>query len=219
MFKKLIILALTVGAVGCAGVQNAPLSQDSLPMIEGRQVSGVNWEKPDFIATTPGKAAFGALGLPAMISAGNKLVEENNIPVPADKIYDELVAAMAKNYRVVPLDDNTISAQDDDVESLTKQVDDSRLLLDVRSTYWTYVNYAFSPTKYKVSIAAKMRLIDSATDEVLAASQCISPFPEDADAAPTHDELVANGAERLKLELDKATDYCIAEFKSKTLML
>ena len=219
MLKKVIILGLAFAAVGCAGVQNVPLTQDALPVIEGRQVSGVTWEKPDFIATTPGKSAFGALGVPAMISAGNKLVAENSIPDPAEKIYQELVNAMAQQYKVVPLDDNTIVAESDDVQTLTSQVNDSRLLLDVRSTYWTYVNYAFAPTKYKVRIAAKMRLIDSKTEEVLATSQCISPFPENAEAAPTHDELVANGAERLKRELDSATNYCVAEFKSKTLLL
>jgi hypothetical protein len=42
---------------------------------------------------------------------------------------------------------------------------------------------------------------------------------EDADAAPTYDELLADGARRLKGELQRAADYCAGQFASKMFSL
>lgn len=219
MFKKLIIIALAAGAVGCAGVKNAPLSQDAVPMIEGRQLSGVTREKPDFIATTPGNSMFGALGVAAMVKKGNTLVRENNIKDPAGRIYDILADAMASEYKVVLLDDNTVTADGGKVEELTAQVDDSRLLLDVQSLGWRFVHFPTSFGKYRVGYGVRMRLVDTSTSEVLAEAQCGHATPEKAEDAPTHDELVANNAAILKQKLEEAARYCASEFKSKTLML
>ena len=106
MLKKLFILSLALAAVGCAGVKTVPLSEESIPMIEGRAISGsFSSEKPGFAAMTAGKGAFGALGAVAMISAGNKLVAENNVQDPAGYIYDSLATELAKEYSLRLLED------------------------------------------------------------------------------------------------------------------
>ncbi|WP_346837588.1 hypothetical protein [Microbulbifer sp. SAOS-129_SWC] len=219
MLKKLIVLTLVLGAVGCAGVQNSPISDTAVPMIEGRQLSGVSREKPSFIATTPGKSMFGVIGVAAMVSAGNKIVKENNIEDPAVRIYNRLAEAMADKYSVVPLDDNSIVAKGDDLKEVTSQVKDARLLLDVQTLGWKFANFPMSFSKYQVGYGVKMRLIDTSTNEVLAEASCGRATPEEDEGAPTYDELMADNAERLKQALQANADYCVNEFKTKTLKL
>jgi hypothetical protein len=63
-----------------------------------------------------------------------------------------------------------------------------------------------------------MRLVDAKSGSVLAEGGC-ARVPEHTPEAPSYDELVANSAQRLKQELKTAADFCISEFKSKTLAL
>ena len=44
-------------------------------------------------------------------------------------------------------------------------------------------------------------------------------MPEQTAESPSYNELVANSAARLKQELKTAADFCISEFKAKTLAL
>jgi hypothetical protein len=220
MLKKLIILSLAMAAFGCAGVKTIPLSDESIPMIEGRAISGsFADEKPGFGAMTAGKAMFGAVGAVAMISAGNKLVAENNVEDPAGYIYGALATELAKQYSLRLLEDNSITTSGTKLDELTAQVSDSRLLLDVRTMGWNFVYFPTTWDKYKVGYSAKLRLIDTSTKEILAESMCSKSSHEDSDTAPTYDELVANQAAKLKQELRAAADYCVSDFKKNTLRL
>ncbi|WP_288131759.1 hypothetical protein [Microbulbifer sp.] len=220
MLKKLIILGLAFAAVGCAGVKTVPLSEESIPMIEGRAISGsfAN-EKPSFAAMTAGKGAFGALGAVAMISAGNKLIAENDVEDPAGYIYDALSTELAKEYSLRLLEDTRIETSGAKLDELAAQVSDSRLLLDVRTTNWNFVYFPTTWNKYKVGYSAVLRLVDTSTKEVLAESMCSKFSHEDSDTAPTYDELVGNNAAQLKQELHAAAEYCVGEFKANTLRL
>ena len=176
-------------------------------------------EKPGFGAMTADKAMFGAIGAVAMISAGNKIVAENEIEDPASRIYEALAPTLADQYSLRLLDDNSIHTDSVKVNDLAATVDDSRLLLDIRTIGWNFLYFPTTWTKYKVGYSAKLRLIDPVTKEVLAESLCQKTSTEDSDAAPTYDELLANKAERLKQELANAADYCAKDFKSKVFML
>ena len=46
-----------------------------------------------------------------------------------------------------------------------------------------------------------------------------SYVPDKTPDAPSKEELLANKAERLKQELDKAADHCIETFRTETLKL
>lgn len=220
MLKKLVILLLAASAVGCAGVKTTSLSDDSIPMIEGRAISGsFSSERPGFAAMTAGKGAFGALGAVAMISAGNKLVEENKVEDPASYIYASLAPELAKQHALRLIEGEGVSSTSAKVDQLTAQVNDSRLLLDVRTMGW---NFGYFPTvwnKYRVNYSAKMRLIDTSTNEVLAESMCAKSSHEDSNSAPTYDELVADQAALLKQELQSIADFCIDDFKVSALRL
>lgn len=68
--------------------------------------------------------------------------------------------------------------------------------------------------KHRVGHGARLRMIDMKTRGVLAVGDC-SNRSEETPASPMYEELLANGAERLKQELREAADFCVDEFKTK----
>src|SRR5262249_40419206 len=92
------------------------------------------------------------------------------------------------------------------------------LLLDVRTLSW---GFAYLPTtwnRYRVRYSARLRLFDMKTARVLAEGGCRRSSDETPDA-PSYEELLANGAQRLKAELRSAAELCLGEFRAKTLSL
>ena len=73
-------------------------------------------------------------------------------------------------------------------------------------------------TDYLYEYSARMRLVDTKSGQVLAEGAC-SRVPEETKASPTYDEMLANNAERLKQELRSAAEFCVNEFRTKTLAL
>ncbi|SEA11529.1 hypothetical protein [Microbulbifer marinus] len=220
MIKKLALFSLIVFMAGCAGTKTIPLSADTAPLMEGRMMSGAFAdEKPGFAAMTADKAMFGALGAVAMISAGNKIIEENGVEDPASYIYESLAPVLAEQYSLRLLDDNSIRTSSVKPADLADNVNDARLLLDVRTIGW---NMGYFPTvwnRYRVGYSAKLRLIDTSTQEVLAESVCSKMSTDESESAPTYDELMADQAALLKSQLLSAADHCVNEFKTNTLML
>lgn len=66
--------------------------------------------------------------------------------------------------------------------------------------------------------SAKARLIDAATKDVVAEGAC-ARVPDQQPGSPTYDELMADGAKRLKSELATAAVECLTQFKRDTLKL
>lgn len=220
MIKKLALFSLVLFMAGCAGTKTVPLSPDAAPLMQGRSISGAFAdEKPGFAAMTADKAMFGALGAVAMISAGNKIIQENSVEDPAARIYESLAPVLAEQYSLQLIDDNSIRTSSVKLDDLAANVNDARLLLDVRTIGWNMVYFPTVWNKYKIGYSAKMRLIDTSTREVLAESVCSKTSTEESDNAPTYDELLADKAALLKAQIVTAADQCIDEFKATTLML
>jgi hypothetical protein len=76
--------------------------------------------------------------------------------------------------------------------------------------------------KYRVRYTAYLRLIDAKfvhlIDErkgrVIARGSC-SYIPQEMPLSSAYDQLLANGAQRLKEELEVAARFCIDEFRAK----
>jgi len=219
-------LATAFFAAGCVSVQEIPMTAASVDVVRGRELSLSVRDKPDFGAMTAGKMAggalFGALGGAiagsAMVSAGNELVAQNAIADPAEKIGATLGATLREKLAARPVAFRT-RLSSDEVTEVTKAPSGMDLVLDVRTIGWGFVYFPTSWSKYRVIYSARARLLDARKGQVLAESGCAMPVAEDADAAPTYDELLANGAARLKGELQKAADYCAGQFASKMFSL
>lgn len=222
----LAALAAASVAAGCVSVQEIPMTAASTDLVRGRELSLSVRDKPDFGAMTAGKMAggalFGALGGAiagsAMVSAGNELVAQNAIEDPAEKIGAMLGATLRAKLDARPVAFRTRLASDE-VAEISKSPSGTDLVLDVRTIGWGFVYFPTSWSKYRVLYSARARLLDARKGHVLAESGCAMPVAEDADIAPTYDELLANGASRLKGELQRGADYCAGQFASKMFSL
>jgi hypothetical protein len=115
---------------------------------------------------------------------------------------------------VVPADG--VLARSTNPAELARQYSGADLLLDVQTVNWGFAYFPTDWNNYRVIYSAKARLIDTKTRKVLAEGFC-SRVPEKTDDAPSHEELLANQAARLKQELEAAADHCISEFRAKVL--
>src|SRR4051812_2194318 len=96
--RILLVVALAIPMLASAKGKVVPLAEGAAAALNGKTVGVTRHAKASFTAMTPGKATFALIGAAAMISAGNKIVAENNIADPADVLEHELVPAIARQY-------------------------------------------------------------------------------------------------------------------------
>jgi hypothetical protein len=149
-----------------------------------------------------------------MTEGGNRVVEANNIQDPAQAIA-QAIAAELRDAHQLRLATNAIAVDSDDVAKISKENSGGDLLLDLRTINWGYAYFPTTWNRYRVFYSARLRLIDLKSAKVLAEGFC-SRMPEETPNAPTGDELLANGAERVKSELKIAADFCIDHFRTQT---
>ena len=216
MFRFLLVVVAATTA-GCVSVQQIPMNPSSADTIKDKEIALSQRAKPDFAASTPAKAMFAMIGATAMISEGNELIRKNAIEDPAVYIAHTLADDLHGRYNT-RLSPKGVAVAGDDVADLVKNANGSDLVLDIRTLNWSFVYFPLSLGKYRVIYSARLRLVDAKSGRILAEGGCYR-VPEHTAHSPTYDELVANSAARLKQELRTAADFCVSEFKAKTLAL
>lgn len=96
---------------------------------------------------------------------------------------------------------------------LSRGYGDADLVVDVQTINWGFFYFPLSFGRYSVAYVASMCLIDTRRGRVMGQGTC-SSVPRDKTDAPTRDELLADHAARLKAELQKAAEYCVAQFQA-----
>lgn len=216
MLRQFVLIAFAFSLAGCVSTKTAPLDLQRIANLQGGTVAISRRAKTDFAAITAGKATFGLIGAAAMIAAGNKIVTENAIDDPAVYIGQKLVTDLAAVHALSVVDVGDILADSSDVKKLAGQYAKADLLLDVQTVNWSFGYFATDWNNYRVIYSTKLRLIDTKGERLLAEGFC-SRLPDQTPDAPSHDELLANGAGRLKKELAISADHCVNEFRSKVL--
>lgn len=153
---------------------------------------------------TAGKAVFALAGTFLMIREGNKIIVDNNIEDPATAISRSLQVALEKTHEVKIIPPETAVEGANTVQT---SVAPARFVLDVQTTDWYFLYLPNNFFRYRVVYAAKAKLIDAHAKRVVAEGAC-QRASESSATAPTYDELLLNGAERLKAELALAADEC-----------
>jgi hypothetical protein len=184
-------------------------------------------ERPVFVATTAGKAAmgglFGAIGGAvaggAMVSAGQKIAQDNNLQDPAPKIAEGIVTDLAVFNDLTIHDSHGVLAKSADPAALAKTYPGNDLILDVRTTGWSFGYFPTNWTHYRVFYTVTLRLIRTSDSKVLAEGACVRGTEQSSDGAPTYDELLADSATLLKRRISDESQDCAKELKNKVLVL
>lgn len=218
MKKLSLILAAATLATGCTTVTKLPMAPASGNALKEQTLTQTVRKMPDFAAITAGKAAFAMIGAIAMISEGNRIIAANHVADPADQIARGLadVLKTSRGARIVA-GSTSVAAEEPAVISAAVGPA-AKYVLDVQTMGWSFGYFPTDWTHYRVTYAARARLIDTTSKSVIAEGMC-RHMPETNAGAPTHEQLLANDAALLKHELSLAATACVATLKTEMLAL
>jgi hypothetical protein len=210
-----ISAALTLGLTGCAVRQ--PIASEVSSALRTSTVAQTIRTKTDFSARTASLAngSIGLIGLLAevtMVREGNRIVALNRIEDPAEAIAKDLGNALASAHGVSRVAARVAVSSDEPAEIAQAGKQVARYILDVKTVLWNFQHFPIDWTHYRVTYAARARLVDTITEAVVASGACMY-IPTSTTGAPTHDELMAEDAARLKTELVAATLECSEKLK------
>lgn len=229
-FRMWILTTALLSSAGCATVTPLPASQ--LESIRGKTLYAFHREPPLLNKRTMGRsiaatplALFGILGatLDVLISnaattaAGDAVVREYKIEDPAILIKHRLAEDLRNlhgftDVRIVEPAQSKALTQPATFQAV---VPEGAIALDIRTRIWAVSYFPAQPNRYRVYYEAKARLLDPWNGKVLASAKAkISEDYEDNDAAPTHEELLANDAALLKEKLERAAHRAAAELST-----
>ncbi|SAK40073.1 hypothetical protein AWB80_00164 [Caballeronia pedi] len=216
--REYLIILVSIALTGCVSVDQKPLPKESIATLTNKRVDYTEYEKPGFTAMTPGKAMFGALGAVVMMSAGNSIVKENGIEDPSLSISRQLMDRLTEKHGMLRAPHQTGLVDTDDVAALSSKHTDTDYLIDVKTINWMF---SYLPTQwlsYRVTYSTRMRLIDTAKQEVVAQTLCVAR-PVDEAHLPSEDDLLSENAKLLKSLLQKAADDCTSVVSKEYLQL
>lgn len=213
-------------AAGCVSTKTVPLASKGSEL-KGKSIVVVQHERPAFTAMTAGKMAtgamFGAIGgaiaSASIVSAGNRIVDENHLEDPAPRMAQGIVTDLSVFDDLTVHDAKGVIAKTSEPTDLVKLYPGNDLILDVYTTQWMFGYFPTNWSHYKVFYAVKLRLIRASDSKVLAEGFCNRGNEQNVDGAPTYDELLANSAGLLKQRLGDLSQACGKELKDKVFVL
>jgi hypothetical protein len=194
-----------------------PAAPDLRAKLADHEVTVVKRIQPDFVAKVAGKASLGMFSDSAMASAGNEIVRANGISDPAILIGETLRDTLNRSFNTTSSTVEVATARLG-VPAVCDVNHYADLLIDVRTISWSFSYYPSNWDHYGIKFSASIRLIDVKKRKLLGEQVC-EFNPADGPDAPTKEELLADHAARLKLELKKAVDFCVADVKARVLAL
>jgi hypothetical protein len=225
----LLVFVAAFNLSACAG-QQYPLNATVAASLKGRQIATTARRPTPFFITKPGTnnvytlGAFGALVVAAAMSdAGARVFRDNAIADPAPYMAQQLGDDVRRRFGL-QLEQKAVYVSDDAPEQITAAHPAADVLLDVWIDSVNLEPVPRDASKYRVRYTAYLRLIDARFVHVIDGKKGLvighgtcRRNPDDAAHAPTYDEFLANGAQRLKQELDIAALSCVEEFRTKVL--
>ena len=219
MNSKLVAGALSVLVLtGCGTIPAQKMDANVGNALNGQTVVRTTGPTPDFAVMTLGKSSLGLLGAAMMISEGNRLVLAYKIPDPAVQISVDLVAALREQRGAVESATavDVISTEAAEIGAAFKGA--GRYVLDVRTKQWVISHFPTDWIHYQLRYTAHARLIDTETNAVVAQGSCESPS-EGSAGAPTHDEMMAENAAWIRLEMARVASICVDKLRADMLAL
>jgi len=206
---------------GCAAYQKVPIDGKTAAALKGQTITYTARKMPNFELYTASNNGQGAFQELARISEGNEVVAKNGIADPTAAVAMGVLKALENSRGARPATSPVALEGADDVSRVAALAGTTaRFVVDVKTIKWN-ANWStpFGWTSgYRILYLAGARLLDVQTKAVVAEGGC-KYFPEAGANDPKYDELLANGAERLKQEMGKAVAECLSQLRSEMLSL
>jgi hypothetical protein len=102
MRYAIVLVSAASLLAACVSTRTTQIARSGSDRWAGKTVVLTARPTASFVAMTAGKAAFGLVGVLAMIEAGNALVTENGIEDPAPLLGQALLNSAQSHYGVIP---------------------------------------------------------------------------------------------------------------------
>ena len=226
IYSSLLAVAMLAGCGGGANLNAPPAPLSDTASLNGSRLALAVPESPRFLARTPpgwkdtavgavggmvGGAIAGAARASSQADDGDRMVKEFGIVDPALAIGQGLAMRLRATHRMteVPAGTTPVAQAVDSVIAAAPKAD---MILDVRSQVYGFNYMPKEPVIFFVMNTTWARLIDVRSHAVLAEARCI---PAKAPPTQTHDQLVANNAEGIKVGLATYVEPCIEQLAAK----
>jgi hypothetical protein len=216
------ILCALVALVSVAAAAKDKDKVTALPSGAGAALNGkvlavTRHKKADFSAMTAGKATFALLGGAAMIVAGNRIVEENEIADPADILEKELAPAVARHYGMTLKSGSGLLVDGHKPKEIVAVQPDADYVLDLQSNTWMFAYYPTDWNTYWIGYGVQASLLDKSGKQ-LAKMACYSDTNKHPKS-PGKDAMLANNAQVLKDVTASLGWSCLHRIASKEFAL
>lgn len=201
MSKTIVILASLALASTAALAKDkdkvTALAAKDAAAISGKTITVTRHEKPSFTAMTAGKAGFGLFGAAAMISAGNKIVNDNAVADPADLIEQNLAPAVAKHLGAQLQSGPAPIVKGGNPKELAAAANGADYVLDIESKGWMFAYYPADWNTYWIGYSVETNLIDAKSAKVMSKMTCYADTNKHP-SSPSRDAMLANNAQIIK---------------------
>ncbi|RZT10095.1 hypothetical protein SAMN05216319_1453 [Duganella sp. CF402] len=208
---------MAAALTGCAAPK-MQLSANTSAALKDQSIVPTERKKPKFVATAPGPAIALMTGADVKISDGNEIVKVYDIEDPAQSISQRLLQELQSARSVRPVAPAVFVDSSDPEKLATSAKGAAKYILDVETTYWSFLYFPADWKHYRIMYTADARLIDAESKKVVAESRCVR-IPDATPTSPTYQELLDNQAQVLKNELKIAADACAKSFKAEMFSL
>lgn len=153
-------------------------------------------------------------------------MRENAITDPLPHTSEQLRDDLQARYDLKIARQSLYVSDDDDATQIAAKHPGADLVLDVRTEQLSLEPFIMDPfprevPKYRLRYSVSWRLIDARVVHAIDGKKGLGVArdrcdfaPKDAHGAPTYDEMLADGARRLKHELEVAEQTCAEQFRS-----
>ena len=215
--RAIALFAAAAWLPGCATVAHKPMTAESSAKLAAKKVAVVNYEPADFVPFTADKAAFGLIGAAMMIQAGKDMVASYQLTDPAIAVREQLMETIsARRGTSVVVVDSAKLVSKEDVPALVATYPGADYLLDVKTFGNQMTYYPTNWVGYRYVYSARVRVIETATKEVMAETLCSTVQGNDAKP-PSYDEMTGDQAALLKSYMREAATKC-AQLVAKDLL-
>ncbi len=218
MFRAALLFLACLVVTGCVSTKITPIDSSSRAILAGKSVIIVRRNNTDFYADTVASKAVtlavgGILGAAAghaiATAAGKKVKEQNGLVDPTPAIAENLAGFLQETHGMI-IRDETPLVKSAGMKGVLASARGSDYALEVMTKNW---GYFASPGGAVGNHFPDFRLIDVKTGEEIADGTCVFQPEKHGRRGTSLDVLLANGADRLKSDINAAVEYCTGQFR------
>lgn len=210
--RKLLPLGLLLLFTGCAGHNMMAIDKVTSANPGKNRLALVIHETPEFMAMTADRSMFLNADVDKAYADGNRLVRENGLEDPADRVCRMMAAAMQNRYGLQYNESAMLKSRSKKLDDLVRLANGKDYILDVETEYWYFINKEHKQPLYFVKYIANLRIIDASRGTTIGQSTCDYDTVKGGQPLVSYAELMADGGAYIKQSLDDAALFCVDKF-------